>query len=118
MVAGVAPVATGSPPVLQPVRAPAPTVAVVDATSGTGDAERVHRRLADAGYIVRSGVIDGVTPQEPTVVWWRDRDRSADASQLAELIGADDLRMVDGTAPRPVLEAGGDVVVQVGSPAP
>jgi hypothetical protein len=40
-----------------------------------------------------------------------------EASELAELLGADDLRMVDATAPRAVFDAGGDVVVQVGAAA-
>jgi hypothetical protein len=111
---GVLPFRVGSPPVHQPLRDTTPTVAVVDAASGDA-AEAMQRRLEAGGYDVREQIVDGVTPQEPTVVWWRDRDHRGDANHLTELIGGDEVRMIDGKAPRPVLEAGGDVVIQVGA---
>jgi hypothetical protein len=103
---------------MEPVREAPVTVAVVDATFDTEGADRTHRRLEQAGYSVRDAVIPGVAPQEPTVVWWRARDDSGEAIELAELIGADDVRRIDGSTPRPVLEAVAGLVVQVGSKAP
>ena len=42
----------------------------------------------------------------------------AEADEVAALLGADDLRRVGGSTPRGVLDAGGDVVVQVGAAGP
>ncbi|MET0686242.1 MAG: hypothetical protein ABW060_13065 [Solirubrobacteraceae bacterium] len=67
------------------------------------------------GYEAEPRIADGVTRQEPTIVWWSDRDDFGDASALAERLGADDLRQIDRRAPRPVFEAQGDLVVQVGT---
>ncbi len=78
----------------------------------------MQRRLERAGYEVGPRIVDGVTPQEPTIVWWSDRDRYAEATELAERIGADELRIIDRKAPRPVYDAPGDLVVQVGTNTP
>ena len=68
------------------------------------------RPVADRGQVA-----DGVTPQQPTVVWWRERAQVDEATEAAALLAADDVREVDQTAPGPVFDAGGDVVAQVGA---
>ncbi len=91
-----------------------PSVGVVD---GGGDADTVAYRLGEAGYAT-TGVTPGVTPQDPTTVYWRPGKVSReDVARVAALSGATQREEMGDRArvPRPVQDAGAPVVVVVGS---
>lgn len=94
---------------------PQPVVGVVDAG---GPARDVAAGLRERGYETLDAITQGVKPQQPVTVYWRPRlTGEADATAVAEAVGADQLvRTHDGErTPRPVQDTEAPIVVVVGS---
>ena len=99
------------------IRRPGPPQPVVGVVDAGGPARAVAAALRERGYETLDTITPGVTPQPRTTVYWRPRlTREAEATAVAEAVGADELVRIDDAArtPRPVQDTDAPVVVVVG----
>ena len=94
MIGGALPFAyaTGRSTRVELIRRPGPPQPVVGVVDAGGPARAVAAALRERGYETLDTITPGVTPQPRTTVYWRPRlTREAEATAVAEAVGADEL---------------------------